>query len=490
MRLCLLLSIILITFVYAEELPNSRKVEGADVSKKNITDENRKQTNDKLSKKYIQDLADRIKSYTVLPFQEISGNPPVEFSIELTSDGNLKGKPKLLRSSGYDLFDRAVQIAIEKSMPLPPNPATGEVPKSIYITQRPKTELYGDLDQISADKNRAKNVSESPKNSNEKPIAVNTEKRFPLRFTAKDKCSIPSSLIIPSDRYESGRSELSDTDFYCFGFDYLPKKNNKNNLPLCTLEDLTSKHCFAEIFFRNSQELYEGEYKGGEANGIGRKFIRDLRLKENQPDFYKKFEGLFKSNIMVEGKIFFHDQSFFEGKLIRETLTSRFISDNLYYGTRTYLDSSRYVGETFAGTPDGLGYIVTKNGKKTPGRFEDGIYVGTNKCDAFALNIDENNSNGKQIKSCTASSYGCSLEDGRCDMFSSTIWIKNKHTNTVKDLEIQCYQSARSGTVINKSTRTIYDLYEPEKIYVVKVKETAVSQAVSIDCFVVGWMGR
>ena len=87
---------------------------------------------------YARKVAGLIKSHTILPQNDIAGNPAVEFLIELQPDGGLRSEPKMTKSSGIAAFDQAVNRAIEKSTPFPPDPSTGKVPASINITHRLK----------------------------------------------------------------------------------------------------------------------------------------------------------------------------------------------------------------------------------------------------------------------------------------------------------------------------------------------------------------
>ena len=87
---------------------------------------------------YARKVAGLIKSHTILPQNDIAGNPAVEFLIELQPDGGLRSEPKMTKPSGIAAFDQAVKRAIEKSTPFPPDPSTGKVPASINITHRLK----------------------------------------------------------------------------------------------------------------------------------------------------------------------------------------------------------------------------------------------------------------------------------------------------------------------------------------------------------------
>ena len=87
---------------------------------------------------YARKVAGLIKSHTILPQNDIAGNPAVEFLIELQPDGGLRSDPKMTKSSGIAAFDQAVKRAIEKSAPFPPDPSTGKVPANINITHRLK----------------------------------------------------------------------------------------------------------------------------------------------------------------------------------------------------------------------------------------------------------------------------------------------------------------------------------------------------------------
>lgn len=88
---------------------------------------------------YMQKIAARIKSNTVfnVPF-DLTGNPPVEYVVELLPDGSLRGVPRKVKSSNVPGFDDAVLRAIEKSQPFPRDAKTGTVPSRITISHRPK----------------------------------------------------------------------------------------------------------------------------------------------------------------------------------------------------------------------------------------------------------------------------------------------------------------------------------------------------------------
>jgi len=86
---------------------------------------------------YARKIADRIRSNTILSLNDISGNPTVEFRIDLLPDGSLRDV-QLKKSSGVDVFDQAVRRAIERAAPFPADPSTGRVPSSIVISHRPK----------------------------------------------------------------------------------------------------------------------------------------------------------------------------------------------------------------------------------------------------------------------------------------------------------------------------------------------------------------
>ena len=80
----------------------------------------------------------KIKSNTIFPrMEEIAGNSAVEFKVELLPDGSLKGKPLLLKRSGNDAFDTAVERAIEKSAPFRPD-VNGKIPPNFVLQQKPK----------------------------------------------------------------------------------------------------------------------------------------------------------------------------------------------------------------------------------------------------------------------------------------------------------------------------------------------------------------
>lgn len=86
---------------------------------------------------YARKIADRIRSNTILSLNDMTGNPTVEFRIDLLPDGSLRDV-QLIKKSGVDVFDQAVRRAIERSAPFPADPSTGRVPSSIVISHRPK----------------------------------------------------------------------------------------------------------------------------------------------------------------------------------------------------------------------------------------------------------------------------------------------------------------------------------------------------------------
>ena len=86
---------------------------------------------------YVQQVGAKIKSnttYSVPP--GLSGNPPVEYDVQLMPDGSLRGMRKT-RSSGVPGFDDAVARAIERSQPFPRD-STGAVPGGFTLAHRPK----------------------------------------------------------------------------------------------------------------------------------------------------------------------------------------------------------------------------------------------------------------------------------------------------------------------------------------------------------------
>lgn len=86
---------------------------------------------------YSQRVGAKIKSNTVFDVpDDLPGNPPVEYAVELLPDGSLRGLRKI-RSSGVPGFDEAVRRAIEKSVPYPPD-SSGTAPAGFNVIHRPK----------------------------------------------------------------------------------------------------------------------------------------------------------------------------------------------------------------------------------------------------------------------------------------------------------------------------------------------------------------
>lgn len=91
------------------------------------------------SAEYGAKIAAKIKSNTIYVVPEnLAGNPPVEYAVELLPDGTLRSGPRKLKSSGIAGFDEAVLRAIEKSQPFPRDDKTGSVPSGVTISHKPK----------------------------------------------------------------------------------------------------------------------------------------------------------------------------------------------------------------------------------------------------------------------------------------------------------------------------------------------------------------
>lgn len=86
---------------------------------------------------YGSRVAAKIKSNTIFNVSDnLNGNPPVEFEVQLLPDGSLRSMRKV-KPSGVPGFDEAVARAIERSSPFPPD-RTGAVPTSFNVIHRPK----------------------------------------------------------------------------------------------------------------------------------------------------------------------------------------------------------------------------------------------------------------------------------------------------------------------------------------------------------------
>lgn len=91
------------------------------------------------SAEYGSKVGAKIKSNTIYNVPDnLAGNPPVEYAIELLPDGTLRGVPRKLKSSGIAGFDEAVLRAIDKSQPFPRDERTGSVPSSFTVSHKPK----------------------------------------------------------------------------------------------------------------------------------------------------------------------------------------------------------------------------------------------------------------------------------------------------------------------------------------------------------------
>jgi colicin import membrane protein len=91
------------------------------------------------SAEYGAKVAALIKSHTVFNVPNgLTGNPAVEYAVDLLPDGSLHGVPRKLKSSGVPGFDEAVLRAIDKSQPFPRDERSGSVPSSFTVSHKPK----------------------------------------------------------------------------------------------------------------------------------------------------------------------------------------------------------------------------------------------------------------------------------------------------------------------------------------------------------------
>jgi colicin import membrane protein len=87
---------------------------------------------------YAGRVGAKIKSNTIFNVPEsLSGNPSVEYAVELLPDGSIRRPVRKIKPSGVPGFDEAVLNAIEKSQPYPPD-KSGTVPSSFNVIHRPK----------------------------------------------------------------------------------------------------------------------------------------------------------------------------------------------------------------------------------------------------------------------------------------------------------------------------------------------------------------
>lgn len=90
------------------------------------------------SQGWLARTASRIRGHTIFNAEGVSGNPTVEFEVELDPAGDVL-KTRKKRSSGLPGFDEAVERAVFKSAPFPPD-ASGRVPRSFTLVHRLRDE--------------------------------------------------------------------------------------------------------------------------------------------------------------------------------------------------------------------------------------------------------------------------------------------------------------------------------------------------------------
>jgi TonB family protein len=370
MRLFFLLCIILISLGHTEEFSNFHNVESEKIFRKTALAENKKQKNEYINNKYIEDIANRIKSNTVLPNTEISGNPSVELSIDLNSDGNLKGEPKLIKSSGYEVFDRAVKRAIEKSTPFPPNPATGEVPKYVLITQRPKNESLEDENKKS--KHQATN---SHTNESVYSIAKNDSYGF---IEDKNGCKV----WMANPKGKTFEWYGSCEHGYAFGEGALIVFQDKKLYAEYSGTLIRGKLSGNVKAVFASGDKYEGEYKNGMREGYGTYIHGDSAKYTGNHSKGKRFgKGIL---VFPNGDKYIGE---FNNDLPNGVGSFSFTNGVEYIGdvkdgipegkgVGTYPEGSKYAGDYVNGEPNGRISATFKNGDSYFGEFSNWSFHG------------------------------------------------------------------------------------------------------------------
>lgn len=118
---------------HAEEM---RRITGG-VAGSGGTGDTTKSQGSRADASYLQKVGAKIKSNTVFNVPDnVSRESAVEYSVELLPDGSLRGLRKL-KSSGVAGFDEAVERAIKKSAPFPPD-KSGAVPSGFNVIHKPK----------------------------------------------------------------------------------------------------------------------------------------------------------------------------------------------------------------------------------------------------------------------------------------------------------------------------------------------------------------
>ena len=92
----------------------------------------------KPSKEYEARVAARIKQYTNFDASNITGNPSVEIEMRLSANGEVLGRPMVLRPSGNSTWDAAAVVGIQRASPFPIDPKwDGKAPPPMVIIRTP-----------------------------------------------------------------------------------------------------------------------------------------------------------------------------------------------------------------------------------------------------------------------------------------------------------------------------------------------------------------
>jgi colicin import membrane protein len=93
----------------------------------------------KPSNEYSARLGRAIRRDTNFDASDIAGNPSVEIEIRLAADGEVLGRPIILRPSGNSAWDAAAVAGIQRASPLPVDAAWGgKAPPPFAIIRTPK----------------------------------------------------------------------------------------------------------------------------------------------------------------------------------------------------------------------------------------------------------------------------------------------------------------------------------------------------------------
>ena len=251
---------------------------------------------------------------------------------------------------------------------------------------------------------------------------------------------------------------------------------------------------------------YIGEFKNDSANGQGiltspnGKYVGNFKdgLFHGNGSFISSsfsYEGEFKNNKMNgQGVMTGKDGSKYSGEFKDDEITGK--------GTVTSAEGSKYVGEFKSGKYHGMGTLTLSNGSVQDGNWNEGKFIKDDSkerelrerclsngavgvCQVIKVGITTNVCGNASLK---FQSLDCFVTD--YDVIKFNLEIRNNLKRSISDIQIQCNQLAKSGTVLKIGQHTEYDIWQPQQTKSISIKFNKHPQTASAICAAMNWSNK